>query len=97
MRLTYKRNDAERIQALLRKKSPPKSQPAARLLRSSSTGDRNRNQVPRPNQMNRRTLSIASIPRHRTHASPGQHKFTAAERDDLYQAFEKWKEQSPGE
>jgi glucose/arabinose dehydrogenase len=47
--------------------------------------------------MNRRAPSVASVPRHRTHASPGQHKFTAAERDDLYQAFEKWKERSPGE
>jgi hypothetical protein len=47
--------------------------------------------------MNRRAPSVASVSRHRTHASPDQHKFTAAERDDLYQAFEKWKEQSPGE
>jgi hypothetical protein len=47
--------------------------------------------------MNRRAPAVASLPRHRRHASPGQHKFTAAERDDLYQAFEKWKERSPGE
>jgi hypothetical protein len=46
--------------------------------------------------MNRRAPAVASV-RHRTHASPGQHKFTAAERDALYQAFEKWKERSPGE
>jgi glucose/arabinose dehydrogenase len=47
--------------------------------------------------MNRRAPSVASVPRHRMHASLGQHKFTAAERDDLYQAFEKWKGPSPGE
>lgn len=47
--------------------------------------------------MNRRAPSVASVSRHRTHASLGQHKFTAAERDDLYQAFEKWKGRSTDE
>lgn len=47
--------------------------------------------------MNRHAPSVASVARHRTHASLDQHKFTAAERDDLYQAFEKWKERSAGE
>jgi hypothetical protein len=43
--------------------------------------------------MNRRA-AVAPVSRHRTHASPGQHKFSAAERDDLYHEFEKWNERS---
>jgi hypothetical protein len=46
---------------------------------------------------NRRAPAVAPVPRRRTHASPGHHKLTAAERDKLYHEFEKWKERSTGE
>jgi hypothetical protein len=45
----------------------------------------------------RRTPAVASVPRRRMHASPGHHKFTATERDELYREFQKWKERSTRE
>ena len=47
--------------------------------------------------MNRHAPSVTPVPRRRTRAASTQHKLTAAERDDLYHAFEKWNERSRSE
>jgi hypothetical protein len=46
--------------------------------------------------MNRRA-AVVPVSRHRTHASVGQHKFSAAERDELYREFQKWRGGSTSE
>ncbi len=52
--------------------------------------------APSEDAVNRRAPAVAPAPRRRTHAS-STHKFSAAERHELYREFQKWQARSTHE